>query len=120
MGEHGKIQAANEAMAGMINAKDSASTAGCYTSDGIILPPGAPPIQGSEAHKAFWQNMIEAGLTDVEITSNEIGLFGDQAIDRGTLTGKLGDQAAVGKYIVWWKKTADGWKIYNDIFNFDT
>lgn len=119
MSDLDEIRSAVTSITNAINAKDAAGAAGHYDNDGSVLPPGAPQMVGREAIQNYWQTAADMGLTDVVITSVDIEIFGDQAIERGVLSGKLGDQALAGKYIVWWKKSGDGWKLYHDIWNFD-
>ena len=114
-----KLHAATAGFVAKLNAKDAAGVTDHYCDDGSVLPPGAPHVTGREAVQGFWKTMMDMGLGDVGITPVEIEVLGDHAIDRGTVTGRLGDQQVVGKYIVWWKRTEAGWKFYNDIFNFD-
>ena len=119
MSDLDEINAATADFVAKLNAKNASGVADHYCDDGSVLPPGAPPMVGREAVQGFWKSMIDTGLCDVVITPTEIEVFGDHAIDRGTLAGKLGDQQVVGKYVVWWKRAEASWKLYNDIFNFD-
>jgi ketosteroid isomerase-like protein len=65
----------------------------------------------------YWQAGIDAGLGEISIVASSV--TGDSSVTVGTLSGKMGDAALTGKYIVIGKKTAGGWKIYHDIWNFD-
>ena len=51
--------------------------------------------------------------------ASSVDVTGDGSVSVGTLTGKMGDAALTGKYIVIGKKTSGGWKICHDIWNFD-
>jgi len=62
---------------------------------------------------------IDAGLGDIAVTSTHVFDMGDHAVDVGTLTGSMGGDRLVGKYVVHWIKTADGWRMHRDIYNFD-
>jgi ketosteroid isomerase-like protein len=62
---------------------------------------------------------IDAGLAEVSIVASSVDVTGDGSVSVGTLTGKMGDAALTGKYIVIGKKTSGGWKICHDIWNFD-
>ena len=45
--------------------------------------------------------------------------MGNHAVTVGKLAGTMGDAKLTGKYIVVSEKTAQGWKIRRDIWNFD-
>lgn len=83
------------------------------------MPPGAPRMEGKKAAEAFWQGAIDAGLGGVKITADTVDIHGDAAVTVGTLSGTMGGQGLAGKYIVVSRKTADGWRIHRDIWNFD-
>ncbi|WP_170575968.1 hypothetical protein [Ruegeria atlantica] len=53
-----------------------------------------------------------ANLTEVHVS-------GDFAITMGTLTGFTGGQKLAGKYILYFRKSDNGWKVQRDIWNFD-
>ena len=114
-----EIRAASRGIGEKVNAKDAGAAADYYTDDGKAQPSGSPEVSGKAAVRAFWQSMIDAGMSDTAINPVEIEILGSHAIDRGTFTAKLGDQDLAGKYMIWWKQTDAGWRAYNDIFNFD-
>lgn len=93
--------------------------AGVYTPDAKILPPGAPMISGLEHIKGFWQQAIAAlGITGAKLTSFEVEMCGDSAIEIGQaeLHLKTGESAAA-KYIVHWKQRDGQWLWDKDIWN---
>jgi uncharacterized protein (TIGR02246 family) len=119
------IEAGDQAMADAINSKNGEATAPNYTEDGAVLPPDAPRQDGRAAVQAFWQAAIDMGLADVVIKSHEVEELGDVATAVGTLSGTVpdgegGHTALAGKFIVLWRKGADGtWRMHRDIWNFD-
>ena len=119
------IEVGDQAIADAINGKDAEATAPNYTEDGSVLPPGAPRQDGRAAVQAFWQAAIDMGLADVVVNTDEIEELGDVATAVGTLSGTLPDgeggrTALTGKFIVLWRKGADGsWRMHRDIWNFD-
>ncbi len=119
MSDLDQIKALDSGVADGINAGNSAAVAGHYTDDGAILPPGAGRIDGKEAIQGYWQAGIDAGLGDVSIVATSVDITGDSAVTVGTLSGKMGDAELAGKYIVVAQRTAAGWKIHRDIWNFD-
>ena len=119
MSDIDEIKALDSGVANAINAGDAAAVAAHYTDDAAIHPPGAGRMDGKEAIQVYWQAGIDAGLSEVSIVASSVDVTGDGSVSVGTLSGKMGDAALTGKYIVIGKKTAGGWKIYHDIWNFD-
>ncbi len=114
-----QIKEFDSGMAAAINAGDGAGTAKYYADDASIHPPGAGRIDGKDAIQGYWQAAIDAGLSDVSIVASSVDINGDSSISVGTLSGKMGDAALTGKYIVTGRKTDEGWKMVHDIWNFD-
>ncbi|MEP1209225.1 MAG: nuclear transport factor 2 family protein [Rhizobiaceae bacterium] len=119
MSDLDQIKALDSGVATAINAGDAAAVSAHYTDDAAIHPPGAGRADGKEAIQSYWQAGIDAGLSDVSIVASSVDITGDSSVSVGTLSGKMGDAALTGKYIVIGKKTASGWKIHQDIWNFD-
>lgn len=104
---------------------DAAGCAAVYTDDAKILPPDSPVLTGKQAAQEMWQSFINMGVKRVSLQTLELEEMGDMAVDRGAATvdiqGEGGEtMQASGKYIVLWKRQADGaWKWHWDCFNFD-
>jgi ketosteroid isomerase-like protein len=119
MSDLDQIKALDSGVAEAINARDAAAVSAHYTDGAAIHPPGAGRMDGKEAIQSYWQAGIDAGLAEVSIVASSVDVTGDGSVSVGTLTGKMGDAALTGKYIVIGKKTSGGWKICHDIWNFD-
>lgn len=119
MSDKDQIKALDAQVANGINSGDSDVIAAQYTEDAIIMPPGAPLIEGKAAIQEYWQAGIDGGLTDVRITPSQVDVLGERSVTVGTVTGQMGEAKLAGKYIVVAKNTGDGWKIHQDIWNFD-
>ena len=119
MSDLDQIKALDSGVAEAINASDAAAVSTHYSNDAAIHPPSAGRMDGKEAIQSYWQAGIDAGLSEVSIVASSVNINGDSSITVGTLSGKMGDAALTGKYIVIGKKTASGWKIHHDIWNFD-
>lgn len=119
MSDLDQIKALDSAVADGINSGDAAAVASQYSDDASILPPGAGRMDGKAAIQGYWQAGIDAGLSDVSIVATTVDVTGDSSVTVGTLSGKMGDAALTGKYIVIGRKTGEGWKIHRDIWNFD-
>ncbi|MHA1190071.1 MAG: YybH family protein [Alphaproteobacteria bacterium] len=114
-----QINALDSGVAEAINAGDGAAVSAHYTDDAAILPPGAGRMDSKEAIQGYWQAAIDAGLSEVSIVASSVDITGDSSVTVGTLSGKMGDAALTGKYIVIGKKTGGVWRIHRDIWNFD-
>jgi len=103
--------------------KDPKAIAQFYTTDGAILPPGAPIAQGRAAIANVWKGFV--GLKDFSLTfaptKINVAKAGDMAYDLGTyalsFTSDKGPVQEKGKYVVVWKKVGTTWKVAADIFN---
>ena len=119
MSDIDQIKAFDSGVAAGINAGNAATVTAHYADDAAIHPPGAGRIDGKEAIQVYWQAAIDAGLCEVNIVASSVDITGDTSVTVGTLSGKMGDAALTGKYIVLGKKTGEGWKMHHDIWNFD-
>jgi ketosteroid isomerase-like protein len=94
-----------------------------YAKDCWIMPPNAPALHGADAPLKFFKTAyIKFGLRNGKFIT--IDVFGDgkefvtevgywQSFDaHNTLFDN-------GKFVVLWKKTPDGWKMFRDSFSSD-
>ena len=103
-----------------LNAGDIETLMANYTSDARILPPNEKAATGTEAVRAAFGSMIDAGISG-SLTSMEAAVSGDIGYNVGnyTLTAD-GEVVDTGKYLETWQRGADGqWRISNDIWNSD-
>ena len=107
-----------------INTGKAADAAATYAEDAMILPPGSDVITGRAAIKEYFAAWIALKPTDFKLTTVEVEVHGDIAIERGTYSMKLTPPGATapvpdnGKYLVVWKKQSDGsWKDYREAYN---
>lgn len=118
-----EIEAALVTFAKAFNEGDDAAVAGHYAVDGAVLPPDAARVDGRANIQKFWKGAIDAGLKDLTLKAIEVEGSGDVAFEVGEVSYSAPDKAgarltATGKYIVVWKKEADGvWRLYRDIWN---
>jgi ketosteroid isomerase-like protein len=94
-----------------------------YAKDCWIMAPNTPALSGAEAPIIFWRKAYrEIGLRDGKFIT--IDVFGDgkeyvteigywQSFDTNH---RMFDH---GKFLVLWKKTAKGWKMFRDSFSSD-
>jgi uncharacterized protein (TIGR02246 family) len=108
-------------------AKDLEKVISFYADDASLLPQGAPIATGKDAIRRFWASLMARpgfaasfGSTKVEVATAR-----DLAYEEGTYLVTTNDSdgkphVQKGKYVVVWKKPADGkWKAVADIFNTD-
>ena len=92
-----------------------------YTSDAVILPPGAAMVRGREAIVGFWRDAAQAlSLEQVELSSVELCRAGDYVHQVGRAVLTAGGQQVVGKYVVLWKQEDGRWKWHVDCWNLDS
>ena len=97
-----------------------------YTDDYVGYPNDAPTTMGQDGVRANLEAQLTGMTASTMLTSEELLLFGDHAIDRGmfetTLMPEEGDPVAMeGRYEVVLRREADGsWKIARGIDNSPT
>ena len=113
------IQAVNRRFMEAVKTADEEKFVGVYTDDTILLFPGREPLVGHEGVRAHFASLKTRGVREITLTTLEVEGFGDTAWERGTFVTTGSDQSVLGKgkYIVIWKRAAQGWKIHRDIVN---
>ena len=103
-----------------LNSSDVDALAALYTDDARIMAPNAEMGVGTEAIRAAFGGMIEAGLS-ASLTSIDATVAGNIGHNVGTyVLSAGGEQVDIGKFIETWQRGADGvWRISNDIYNSD-
>jgi ketosteroid isomerase-like protein len=99
---------------------DSSLFLGAYASDACILAPNAPQLCGSDALLHVYKFIRKTGVRNITFTT--IDLFGqtkDYVTEQGAYEMFDADAHSLGKgkYLVIWKKTTDGWRMFRDMFN---
>ncbi len=108
-------------------AKDVNKAVSFYADDAMQFADKGPLVEGKDSIRTGWEQMLALpgpGLT-FATTGVEVARAGDMAYEYGTYDfatkdrkGKIIDEK--GKYVVVWKKQADGsWKVAADIDNRD-
>ncbi|HSQ61419.1 MAG TPA: DUF4440 domain-containing protein [Acidobacteriota bacterium] len=102
-------------------ARDAAAMSLAYTEDATLLPPSADPVQGREAIAKFWDSLLLLPVKELKLELADVHGTGDVVTAEGryTLLDDKDHPVEVGKYLVVWKKTAQGWRMYRDIWNAD-
>ena len=110
-----------------VDAKDLNKCVSFYTDDASVLPFNAPIDTGKDQIRAVWSQLMSNPDFSLSWRPRkiEVAQSADLAYEIGTFDLALADQtgkstASRGKYVVAWKKQANGeWKAAADIFNTD-
>jgi uncharacterized protein (TIGR02246 family) len=111
--------------ASTLKASDPNGWIALWSDAGVQMPPGFPPVDGTDSIGAGTKDFLDAFTVDsFEIHVDEVQVAGEWAFARGTYSGaytpKDGSEgfAEDGKYLTIFQKQPDGsWKIHRDIFN---
>ncbi len=94
-----------------------------YAEDACIMPPNSKEMCGKKAASTFFNVAYKImGIRSGKFTTTNVFPGNDEYVTENGLfelrdaNGKLIDN---GKYLVLWKKTDKGWKMYKDCFNSD-
>ena len=122
------IEAVNARFDSAVVKGDTAALAGLYADDAVLMMSGSPAAHGHEAIAKSFAGMGAAmKVSTFNLQTQDVVVAGDYAIETGAydMTAQLSAKGAkplhdVGKYLVLWKKQADGsYKILRDIANSD-
>jgi ketosteroid isomerase-like protein len=121
------IDAGNARYSNALMQGDTATVAGLYTDDALVMAANMPAARGHDAIAKNIAGLISAmKLSSFKLQTQDVILAGEYAIETGAneLTGVPAKATKpthnVGKYLVIWKKQADGsYKILRDIANSD-
>jgi uncharacterized protein (TIGR02246 family) len=116
------IEEGNATFSELYSRGDAAAIAALYSEDAIVFPPGAEMVKGRQAIAEFWKATRDSGVTDVALTTVDVGESGDLAYEVGTalLTVQPPGReptTASAKYVVVWQRETDGSWHCTDIWN---
>jgi len=115
----------NRDFAKALNAKDAVAAANLYTEDATLLPPNEAIVSGRENIVKYWQGALDAGASNVSVTTLATGSNGDLGYEIGQfrMDVKSADGKVItekGKYIELLKRNKEGkWLSTNGIWNSD-
>ena len=119
------IHAVDHAWVRAYNAGEVDTVAGLYAEHAILLPPGAPSVNGRAAIRAFFvKDMAAAAKDGVKLTLGakpDGGVSGDLGWSSGTYIArdKSGHTIESGKYLSVSKKSDGNWFYIRDTWNSD-
>ena len=85
-----------------------AMTNAFYAEDAQLLPPNSPIVKGISAIRDFWSGVIAAGASDVTLETLDVAASGDLIYNTGHYGYNLGADRHIGKYVVVYRRQADG------------
>jgi len=103
----------NKDFAKALNDKDALAASLLYSEDASLLPPNEPIVTGRENIKKYWQTFIDAGITNVSVSTISTGSNDDLGYEIGrfqlSFPGPDGKMILEkGKYTEILKRMADG------------
>ncbi|WP_109122638.1 SgcJ/EcaC family oxidoreductase [Azospirillum sp. TSO22-1] len=119
------IRAVIEDWLAKVRAKDAAGIAALYTTDATFMLPNAEALGGREAIGTAWTQLFSLPELALNFgpTRIDVAEAADMAVEIGTYLMQFDrDGHGVsdrGKYLVVWKRTAEGWRAAADILNSD-
>lgn len=114
-----KVDTKNDIFMNAMNSGNMDSLDFVYQQDSWVMPPNHGRVMGLDSIKTFMQNLVQAGLSDMQLSTEELHVINDaNAIETGTYrifnNDKIVDE---GKFMVFWKSDGNSWNIYRDIWN---
>jgi uncharacterized protein (TIGR02246 family) len=117
------MEAANTQFLTAFNKPDPAAFLSLYTPDSVLYFQGAPPVNGPQAIKQFWESRIKLGARDHTFEIIEAGAGGKYAFQVTKTTVQLvrpnGEKTLISGHTVRiFEKQSDGtWKTKVHMFN---
>ena len=114
-----EIDEANKQFVQVYSSSGGAGVAAFYAKDAKVLPPNSGMIENNDDIGKFWKGVFDAGVKKFSLTALTVESFGNSAVETGKfiIYDADGKQIDAGKYLVFWKKEKDGWKLFRDIWN---
>jgi uncharacterized protein (TIGR02246 family) len=116
----------NKDFAEALNNKDAEAASLLYAEDASLLPPNESIVTGRENIKNYWQGALDAGTTNVSVSTISTGSDGDLGYEIGhfelSYPGPDGNMIVEkGKYTELLKRMADGkWISIYGMWNSDS
>ncbi len=124
MKDQASIRERNEAFVKAFNAKDVGQVLGIYAENSVFMPPNQPVIRGKDALKTFYDDLLQAGATDLRLNVGEVSGHGPLAYQSGTyeMEMKPAKGAAThdrGKFLFVLRRMGDTWRYEYTMWNSD-
>jgi ketosteroid isomerase-like protein len=114
-----EINEANKQFVQVYSSSGGAGVATFYAKDAKVLPPNSEMIENNDDIGKFWKGVFDAGVKKFSLTALTVESLGNSAVETGKfiIYDANDKQIDAGKYLVFWKKEKDGWKLSRDIWN---
>jgi uncharacterized protein (TIGR02246 family) len=114
-----EIAAVNQNFSAAVANGDLDTLMSLYTEDAQFIAQNSDFLRGRDEIRGFFQAVLDMGIKEVKLATNEVDLQGDTAIEVGTyeLLVDGGVQADHGKFVVVWKKAGGQWRLHRDMIN---
>ena len=118
--DEAEIAAMSDEWIGAFNGGDGSAIAAMMSEDGALMPPNSEPVVGREAIAAFWQAVIDTGVT-AALDMTELAVDGDLGFKRGAYEffNADGESVDTGKWLEIWTRVDHEWQLQRDIWNSD-
>lgn len=116
------IAASNAVYFTSFTKNDSSIFLNCYAKDACLMGANAPIMCGQEAILKFFRSGYKEGLRSGRFTTTAVYGDGNEYVTEegiGQIFDAQGNLLSQGKYLVLWKNTSDGWKMFRDSFSGD-
>jgi ketosteroid isomerase-like protein len=116
------IVSSNQLFADAFIKGDSSLLIDRYASDACLLPADMHTLCGHEAIATFYRGAYDQmGVRNVKLNTTQVYGEGEYVTEEGTYEIFAVENKSLdkGKFMVLWKKTDAGWKMFRDIFNSD-
>lgn len=93
-----------------------------YASDACLMGANAPMMCGKEGIAKFFRSSYNDGLRNGRFFTTAVYGDGNEYVTEegiGEVFDAKGKLISRGKYLVLWKKTSNGWKMFRDSFSSD-
>lgn len=119
------VRAQADAWGKVFASKDLENTLDMYAEDAVVFPPGGPALGAKEDRRKLWATVYSTPGLSMSLTTVSVhaARSGELAYETGSFTETANDKrgrpvTTKGKYLVVWKKQADGkWKAAVDFWN---
>lgn len=116
------IEAANKMIPVLVREGKFKEAGKYFAPDVVQMISGQPPIQGRDAWIQAQREAAALGDWNLELEVLDFQYLGDQAVERGrgiqrftaNEDSPIPSMTLIGDYLVFWKKTPDGWQIQYD------
>lgn len=94
-----------------------------YAEDVRVMPPGASPLDGHEAVRAYWSQLLDIPGFELQITPVAVAGSGEMAVAVGSwqlaFDGPEGRVEDRGSFMDVWRREGEDWQVAYDIINSD-